>query len=57
MKKFSSQFVKGMDGEVAAWTWLGQVLKQTGLSDTMQEWNHEMVPFSETMNTHIFTRE
>lgn len=57
MKKVSSQFRRGMEGEVEAWTWLGTVLKLTGLSDTMQEWDHEMVPFSEAKDTHIFIRK
>jgi hypothetical protein len=57
MKKLSSQFVKGMDGEVAAWTWLADTLKLCGLLDTLQEWEHTMEDFSDSLNRHVFTRK
>lgn len=56
MTKLSSQFEKGSDGEIAAWSWLQENLKRCGLSDTMSEWSLEIQEFDGKKCRYIFTR-
>jgi hypothetical protein len=56
MEKVSSQFRKGNEGELDAWTWLGTVLGKCGLSDTMPEWELTKEEFNSENFRYVFTR-